>query len=209
MNKEKGVNNYFTNVNKFEQGDRSESVDILKSQARIMGTIEQSIIPGLPDDLALRCISKLSHGYHGKLECVSKDWRDLVRCEAYSCYKARNGWSESWLFAHSNNQLVAYDPDADRWHPLPRNEAIQDGWDHSGFACVCVSSCLLVIGGCYVSSFPREEPFVVTNVVMRFDPFKKEWKMVAGMRTPRTRFACAAVSGKVYVAGGFNLTQSS
>ncbi|CAN6879218.1 unnamed protein product [Brassica oleracea] len=33
---------------------------------------------------------------------------------------------------------------------------------------------------------------------MRFDLFKKEWKMVASMRTPRTRFACAAVSGKVY-----------
>ncbi|WZZ57717.1 hypothetical protein YC2023_057824 [Brassica napus] len=33
--------------------------------------------------------------------------------------------------------------------------------------------------------------------------------MVASMRTPRTRFACAAVSGKVYVAGGCNLTQSS
>ncbi|XP_013584297.1 PREDICTED: F-box/kelch-repeat protein At1g16250-like [Brassica oleracea var. oleracea] len=44
---------------------------------------------------------------------------------------------------------------------------------------------------------------------MRFDPFTKEWKMVASMRTPRTRFACAAVSGKVYVAGGCNLTQSS
>ena len=27
---------------------------------------------------------KLSHGYHGKLECVSKGWRDLVRSEAYT-----------------------------------------------------------------------------------------------------------------------------
>lgn len=99
---------------------------------------EQSIIPGLPDDLALRCITKLSHGYHGMLECVSKDWRDLVHSKAYSCYKARNGWSERWLFARSNNQWVAYDSDVDWWHTLPRNGAIQDGWDHSGFACVCV-----------------------------------------------------------------------
>ncbi|CAF1820771.1 hypothetical protein Bca4012_029656 [Brassica carinata] len=67
-------------------------------------TKEQSIIPGLPDDLALRCIAKLSHGYHGTLECVSKDRRDLVHSEASSCYKARNRWSERWLFAHSNNQ---------------------------------------------------------------------------------------------------------
>ena len=32
--------------------------------------------------------------------------------------------------------------------------------------------------------------------------------MVASMRTPRTQFACCAVSGKVYVAGGRNLTHS-
>ncbi|CAF2095883.1 unnamed protein product [Brassica rapa] len=128
---------------------------------QLMETKEQSIISGLPDDLALRCIAKLSHGYHGTLECVSKDWRDLVRSEVYSCYKARNGWSGNWLFAHSNNQWVAYDSDADRWHPLPRNEAIQDCWDHSGFACVCVSSCLLMIKDCYVSSFPYEEHVVV------------------------------------------------
>ncbi|KAJ0257136.1 F-box/kelch-repeat protein [Hirschfeldia incana] len=174
--------------------------------------MEQSIIPGLPDDLALRCIAKLSHGYHGTLECVSKGWRDLVRSPGYSRYKARNGWSGSWLFVLTErfkNRWVAYDPDADRWHPLPRNiAAVQDGWDHYGFECVCVSSCLLVIGGCYVSSSPNHKP-VFTTDVMRFDPFKKEWKMVAGMRTPRARFACAAVSGKVYVAGGCNSTQSS
>ncbi|KAL0723623.1 hypothetical protein Bca4012_038222 [Brassica carinata] len=178
-------------------------------------TIQQPIIPGLPDDLALRCIAKLSHGYHGALECVSRRWRDLVRSEDYSCYKARNGWSGSWLFVLTEgfkNRWVAYDPEADRWHPLPRNNiaSVQDGWDHCGFECVCVSSCLLVIGGFYVSSSssPHQKP-LVTRDVMRFDPFKKEWRMVAGMRTPRARFACAAVSGKVYVAGGCNLTQLS
>ncbi|CAN6996370.1 unnamed protein product [Brassica rapa subsp. trilocularis] len=57
-----------------------------------------------PRFASLRCIAKLSHGYHETLECVSKDWRDLVHSEAYSCYKPRNGWSERWLFAHSNNQ---------------------------------------------------------------------------------------------------------
>ncbi|CAH8386635.1 unnamed protein product [Eruca vesicaria subsp. sativa] len=169
-------------------------------------TIEQSIIPGFPDDLAFRCIAKLSHGYHGMLECVSRRWRDLVRSEYYSCYKAKKGWSGSWLFVLAEgfkNRWVAYDPDADLWHPLPRNGAVEDGWDHYGFACVCVSNCLLVIGGCYASSSPHENT-VVTRDVVRFDPFKKEWKRVASMRTPRAHFACAVVSGKVYVAGGRN-----
>ncbi|CAH8381280.1 unnamed protein product [Eruca vesicaria subsp. sativa] len=166
---------------------------------------EQSIIPGLPDDSSLRCLAMLSHGYHGTLECVSKKWRDLVRSDDYSCYKARNGWSGNWLFVLTEgykNQWVAYDPEADRWHPLPINNisVFQDGWEHSGFECVCVSSCLFVIGGCYKSS-SRHEKTVVTNDVMRFDLFKKEWKKVASMRTKRAFFACGVVSGKVYVAG--------
>ncbi|KAL0651464.1 hypothetical protein Bca4012_094155 [Brassica carinata] len=198
-------------LNQVREGDRKVHLTI--SRAQIMDSTEQSIIPGLPDDLALICIAKLSHGHHGALECVSRGWRDLLRSADYSCFKARNGWSGTWLFVlteQSKNQWVAYDPEADRWHPLPRTRAVQDGWHHSGFACVCVSNCLLVIGGCYapsLSSFPHQKP-VVTGDVMRFDPFKKEWKMVASMRTPRTHFACSAVSGKVYVAGGRNLTHS-
>ncbi|KAF8094538.1 hypothetical protein N665_0360s0040 [Sinapis alba] len=126
------------------------------------------IIPCLLDDLALRCVVKLSRGgYHGALECVSKGWRDLLR---YSCYKARNGWSGSWLFVLRTNGLLMT---------------------------------LKLI----VSSFPHQK-HVVTKDVKRFDPFKKEWRLVASMLTPRTHFACIAVSGKVYVAGGCNLTHS-
>ncbi|CAN8293115.1 unnamed protein product [Cochlearia groenlandica] len=177
-----------------------------------MGSIKQSVIPGLPDDLALRCLAKLSHGYHGVLECVCRSWRDLVRSVEYSSYKASNGWLGNWLFVlseRSKNQWVAYDPEADKWHPLPRARVVGNDC-HSGFACVCVSNCLLVIGGCYsspVSQLPLKMP-VFTENVMRFDPFKKEWEMVASMHTPRAHFACVVISGKVYVAGGRNLTNS-
>ncbi|KAE8679003.1 hypothetical protein F3Y22_tig00111402pilonHSYRG00644 [Hibiscus syriacus] len=37
------------------------------------------VLPGLPDDLALRCLARFSHGYHGVLESVSNRWKDLVR----------------------------------------------------------------------------------------------------------------------------------
>ncbi|KAJ4722697.1 Kelch repeat-containing F-box family protein [Melia azedarach] len=170
---------------------------------------EQSLIPGLPDDLALRCLAKLSHGYHGLLQTVSKRWRNMICSSEYANYKAKQGWTDSWLFVlteRSNNQWIAYDPDADRWHPLPKIVRAHDDWQHSGFSCVCVCNHLLVIGGSYApqdSALSHRKP-IVTNEVLQFDPFTKQWTSVASMRTPRSHFACSVINGKVYVAGGRN-----
>ncbi|KAJ4848813.1 hypothetical protein Tsubulata_049061, partial [Turnera subulata] len=171
----------------------------------------ESIIPGLPDDLALRCLAKVSHGYHGLLASVSKRWKDLIHSTDYACYRAKKCWSGNWLFVlteNSNNLWIAYDPDADRWHPLPQICGDFADRQHVGFSCVCVSNRLLVIGGCYAPldlSLRNQSP-LVTNHVLQFDPFKKQWTSVASMRTPRSHFACAVICGKVYVAGGRNLS---
>lgn len=162
----------------------------------------QLIIPGLSDDLALRCLARISHGYHGLLECVSRKWRDAIRSMDYAHIKARHEWCGNWLFvstADGKGQWDAYDPDADRWHPLP---TVPTDCDESccGFSCVSVCKKFLVIGGCYLYNKGR----LVVNDVMLFDPFKKQWKRAANMRTARTDFACAVISEKVYVAGGRN-----
>ncbi|KAK4710329.1 hypothetical protein R3W88_004842 [Solanum pinnatisectum] len=162
-----------------------------------METIDQPLIPGLPDDLALRCLAMISHGYHGILEAVK-----------YSNYKAREGWSGNWLFVltgGSVNQWVAYDPEA-RWHPLPRIPTSHPDQEHLGFSCVCVLNKFLLIGGTYGARdqvIPHQKA-LTTNEVFQLDPFRKEWRNVASMRTPRSHFACSVVSGKVYVAGGRN-----
>ncbi|KAF8392755.1 hypothetical protein HHK36_023104 [Tetracentron sinense] len=166
--------------------------------------VHQAIIPGLPDDLALRCLAKVSHGYHGLLGVVSKRWRDLIRSSDYSGLKAREGWCGNWLFVltEGTNQWVAYDPEADRWHPLPKIPRAHPNSQHYGFSCVSVCNRFLVIGGSYARQvFPHQKP-LITNDVMQFDPFKKQWDVVASMQMPRSHFACSVVLGKVYVAGG-------
>ncbi|OMO62640.1 Kelch repeat type 1 [Corchorus olitorius] len=171
--------------------------------------VQEALIPGLPDDLALRCLAKLSHGYHGLLEAVSKRWRDLVRSHEYANYKAKQGWSGDWLFVvteRANNQWIAYDPEADNWHSLPKVPTEHEGLQHFGFSCVCVGNRLLVIGGSYGprdTAYPRQTP-VITNNLLQFDPFKKQWTRLTSMHTPRSHFACCVMSGKVYVAGGRN-----
>ncbi|KAK9934176.1 hypothetical protein M0R45_021328 [Rubus argutus] len=104
-------------------------------------SLHQAIIPGLPDDLALRCLAKLSHGYHGLLETVSKAWRDLIRSSDYANYKARERWCGNWLFVlteGSKNEWVGYDPEADRWHPLPKIPTVHAEWKHYGFSSISV-----------------------------------------------------------------------
>ncbi|XP_016433856.1 F-box/kelch-repeat protein At1g16250-like [Nicotiana tabacum] len=173
----------------------------------LMETIHQPIIPGLPDDLALRCLAMISHGYHGILETVCREWRKLFHSAEYSNYKAREGWCGNWLFVlteGSENQWIAYDPEADRWHPLPRVPTSHPKQKHLGFSCACVSNKFLLIGGTYEASdqvFSRQKA-LTTNEVFQFDPFRKEWRRVTSMKTPRSHFACSVVSGKVYVAGG-------
>ncbi|XP_016445178.2 F-box/kelch-repeat protein At1g16250 [Nicotiana tabacum] len=173
----------------------------------LMETTHQPIIPGLPDDLALRCLAMISHGYHGILETVCRGWRKLFHSAEYSNYKAREGWCGNWLFVlteGSENQWIAYDPEADRWHPLPRVTTSHPDQKHLGFSCACVSNKFLLIGGSYEPSdqvFSRQKA-LTTNEVFQFDPFRKEWRRVASMKTPRSHFACSVVSGKVYVAGG-------
>lgn len=171
----------------------------------------QSVIPGLPDDLALTCLAKLSHGYHGKLETVSKRWRDLIRSAEYANYKAREGWCGNWLFVlteGSKNEWVAYDPEADKWHPMPKILTAHVDLRHFGFSCVSVCNRFYVVGGSYAphdSAFPHQM-HCITNGVLQFDPFKKQWTNAASMHTSRSHFACSVVSGKIYVAGGRNLS---
>ncbi|KAF6171197.1 hypothetical protein GIB67_001912 [Kingdonia uniflora] len=167
---------------------------------------DKPIIPGLPDDVAYSCLARVSHGNHGLLEVVCKKWKDVFRSSDYSNLKAREGWCGNWLFVLTegdNTEWIAYDPDADRWHPLPKIPTFNPGWHHDGFSCISVRNRFLVIGGCYTPEplSPHQKP-LITNEVVEFNPFKKEWRRKASMKTPRSNFACCVVGGKVYVAGG-------
>ncbi|CAM8905675.1 unnamed protein product [Rhodiola kirilowii] len=170
-----------------------------------MECVNEALIPGLPDDVALICLAKISHGFLGVLECVCKRWRDVIHSEDYASYKLAKGWCGDWLFVlteGSENYWSAYDPNADRWHTLPRMPTCYQG-PHFGFSCVSVCNRFLVIGGTYVGPCDSRLS-IVTNQVFSFDPFKQQWNQIASMSTPRRDFACSVICGKVYVGGGCN-----
>jgi hypothetical protein len=64
-----------------------------------------------------------------------------------------------------------------------------------------------VIGGCLSPVVDVNNNSISPNTldkVMCFDPYTKRWNQAASMRTKRTHHACASISGKVYVAGGYS-----
>ncbi|XP_042423429.1 F-box/kelch-repeat protein At1g16250-like [Zingiber officinale] len=171
--------------------------------------MSESIIPGLPNDLALRCLAMISHGYHGLLECVSKRWKRAIRSKYYADLKAEGGWSGDWLFVlGSNNSAMwlAYDPDANRWRPLPQMPGPTSDDEFCRFSCANICNKFLVIGGCYIprSTVWSETNLLEVNSVIVFDTFKKEWSTAASMSTKRIDFAYTAIGEKVYLAGGRN-----
>ncbi|KAK1277333.1 hypothetical protein QJS04_geneDACA015756 [Acorus gramineus] len=137
-----------------------------------------------------------------------------MRSSEYSHIKAINGWSGDWFFAFTNKQYVvewnAYDPEANNWHHLPSIPTAEPHGHHHGFSCVCVCNKFFVMGGFHETFqgplFPENKSCETTDVWM-FDPFKKQWSRRASMKMPRSWFSCVVMSGKVYVAGGFNCSK--
>ncbi|KAH7676229.1 F-box domain-containing protein [Dioscorea alata] len=168
------------------------------------------MIPGLPDDLALNCLVRISHGYHGLLKCVSKKWEAAIKSDDYLCRKEKEGLCGNWLIALSPSDhtlnCVAYDPDADHWHPIPPVPTTQRRLSY-GHSCVSACKRCFIIGGAYrKSTFGLPVP---SSEVLMFDPFKMNWSRVSSMTRGRNCFACAAVLDKIYVAGGSEISQET
>ncbi|KAK9934180.1 hypothetical protein M0R45_021332 [Rubus argutus] len=87
--------------------------------------------------------------------------------------KLENVGVANWLFVlteGSKNEWVGYDPEADRWHPLPKIPTVHAEWKHYGFSSVSVCNRFFVIGGSYARdspAFPHQRP-LVTNEVIQF-----------------------------------------
>ncbi|KAG0470962.1 hypothetical protein HPP92_015508 [Vanilla planifolia] len=180
---------------------------------------EQAIIPGLPDDIAVDCIARVPHGFHPGLRRVSRRWRDLVTAPFFRRRRVSIGSAEDLIFlvqavvgvggdvetteAESKGQrkpgdlrppvyaISLYCPTDGSWHRLALPEPIP-----LFSQCAITDSKLVVLGGWDQTTL---EPVADVRVL---DLLTGEWKRGRQMSTMRSFFACAAVGGKVYTAGG-------
>ncbi|XP_010277223.1 PREDICTED: F-box/kelch-repeat protein SKIP4 [Nelumbo nucifera] len=159
-----------------------------------------SLISGLPDDIALICLSRVPRRYHPLLKCVSKRWRVLVCSEEFHSYRRVHSLEESWIYAlckDKSEQICCYvlDPTASRrcWKLLqsPPPKCLK----RKGMACEVLGKRFYLLGGCSWSEDAADEVYC-------YDASKNTWEEAAPLSTGRCYCVCEALHEKLYAIGG-------
>ncbi|KAH6771843.1 hypothetical protein C2S51_010247 [Perilla frutescens var. frutescens] len=84
----------------------------------LLQSVKPSLIPGLPDDVALSCLARVPRKYHPVLNCVSKRWRELVTSEEWFSYRQIHQLEETWIYSlcrDKSEQLCIYALDPEQF----------------------------------------------------------------------------------------------
>ncbi|KAL8500016.1 hypothetical protein ACS0TY_019852 [Phlomoides rotata] len=169
-------------------------------------SVEQSLIPGLPDDIALSCLARVPRKYHPVLNCVSKRWKELVSSEEWCSYRSKHQLEETWIYAlcrDKSDQLCMYvlDPGQSKrvWkriHGLPGSCLRRKG---VGFE--VLGKKVYLFGGCgWIED--------ATDEVYCYDASLNTWSTAGSLSTPRCFFVNEALNGKIYAIGGLGSDSS-
>ncbi|OAY80878.1 F-box/kelch-repeat protein SKIP6 [Ananas comosus] len=155
---------------------------------------DAALIPGLPDDVAVRCIARAPRSSHPEFCRVSRSWRSLLRspllfsvrsalgaAEPVLCLNLRSPTDQSrWLLLHRGRRNPSPLPAP----PLPS----------LGSAAAALGPFLFVLGGSLAG--------VPSAAVQVLDARLPRWSLGPCMSAPREFAAAAALGGRIYAVGG-------
>lgn len=172
------------------------------------------LIPGLPDEIALECLTRLHYGAHAVASHVCQRWRRLLQSREFYYHRKQSGFTRKAacfvqsLPIHSESGPSNVKPEKQPKYGLSVFDPITGVWDQidpvpkypDGLPLFCqVASSqgkLVVMGGWNpVSWEPLRDVFV-------YDFTTRRWTQRVNMPSTRSFFATGACDGKVYVAGG-------
>jgi len=179
------------------------------------------LIPGLPDEIALECLTRLHYEAHAVGSHVCRRWRRLLQSREFYYHRKKNGFTRTGVcFVQS---LPVY-PEPDRSGSKPEKQPkyglsvfdpVTNNWDQidpvpkypDGLPLFCqVASTegkLVVMGGWNpVNWEPLRDVFVYEFTTRR-------WTQRVDMPSTRSFFAAGACDGKVYVAGGHDESKNA
>ncbi|KAJ7528326.1 hypothetical protein O6H91_16G094900 [Diphasiastrum complanatum] len=163
----------------------------------------ESLIPGLPDDLAFFCLLRLPLASQAVGRAVCKAWHTVL--SSWDFYQARRGlgFTEQWLFVlafHKSTgkiQWQALDPAIPSWHvisPMPCTGRVCP----PGFGCAAIAD----EGALFVCGGMRSDMDCPMDSVLKYEMYRNKWTVVESMSTPRSFFASGMIDGRIYAAGG-------
>ncbi|KAH8515364.1 hypothetical protein H0E87_004002 [Populus deltoides] len=178
------------------------------SQLQINET--QTLIPGLPNDIASLILSLIPYSHHARVKPTCKSWHTfLSSTKALFSLRRHPRRSNHLLIIFPQDPSISapylFDPQNLAWRPLPRMPCNPNVYGLCNFTSISMGPNLYVLGGSLFDtrSFPMDRPSP-TSSVFRFNFVDFLWEELCPMLSPRGSFACAAVpdSGQIIVAGG-------
>lgn len=174
------------------------------------------LIPGLPDEIALECLTRLHYSAHGVASRVCKPWLRLLQSRDFYCHRRKAGRthkaaclvqaltapSESKPVGPPSYGISVFDSVTGTWDrvdPLPKFPA--------GLPLFCqiasTQGKLFVMGGWDPASW---DP---VRDVFQYEFTTRRWTQCADMPSSRSFFAVGAVEGRILVAGGHDESKNA
>lgn len=152
---------------------------------------DDSLLPGLQDDIAMQCLTWASRSDYGSLASLNSRFKDLVQSGYLYRLRRQLGIVERWIYMACNLvEWEAFDPKRQRWMRLPRMPS-DDCFNLSDKESLAVGTELLVFG---------KELFEFA--IWRYSLLTHSWSRGAGMASPRCLFGSSSLGEIAIVAGG-------
>eukprot|EP00252_Welwitschia_mirabilis_P015913 TRINITY_DN35302_c0_g1_i1.p1 TRINITY_DN35302_c0_g1~~TRINITY_DN35302_c0_g1_i1.p1 ORF type:complete len:379 (+),score=-23.25 TRINITY_DN35302_c0_g1_i1:140-1276(+) len=168
---------------------------------------EDGLMPGLPDDIALSCITRVPRIHHASMAAVNTKWRTLL-LDPNSIFQQvreeRALTDQSLLLladagTHGHINCLEIDlATGKRCRSTSPNANSSAEILTEGHACVSIGSAVLVLGG--YGAPPEREPSKLLHIL---DTKRRRWTRGAEMITGRGDFAWGIIAGQLFVASGF------
>lgn len=159
--------------------------------------VAESLLPQLPDDMAIQCIARVPRFFYPRLALVSRAWCAVIRSPDLFASRISAGASRPFLCVD-----VRTSSEVSRWYlidlqsgsPRPLVPLPPPPIQAAGSACAALGPLLFVLGGSVEG--------VATAAVQIFDARFNRWRLGPRMRAAREFAAAGTVDGRMYVAGG-------
>ncbi|XP_078432269.1 F-box/kelch-repeat protein At1g80440-like [Wolffia australiana] len=185
--------------------------------------MEESLIPGLPDDVARECLARVPYGRWRAAGAVCRRWREEMAGPEFDRVRRAAGMARP-VVAFSQSEPVAVlgrdpakkcafgpahrvallEPESGSWCALPAVPGLP-----LGLPLFCQLAAagrrLVVVGGW------DPESWLATDAVFVYDFLSGSWRRGRAMPGPRRSFFACASDGRrtVYVAGGHDEDKSA
>ncbi|KAJ7295355.1 hypothetical protein O6H91_17G065000 [Diphasiastrum complanatum] len=168
-----------------------------------------TLLPGLPDDVALECLVRVPRHVICNLGFVCSSWRRVSSSDIFKKVRLEANVAEGWIYVLAGSptdiKFKAFDPKCNKWYDLPPAPEYTPKHSWEGFACVALASTLILMGGVrrkFNEARQELEEEEVCGDVFLYDAFMNQWSRGVSMLTPRSWFAASVVEDRVFVAGG-------